>query len=152
MKDLYTYLRLYGLYSMEDLGTAAAMYRYPASFLSLMSFMNSSGSFKPFAIISWIDSFFSLPAPLTNLEPFLCPKLESGGFWEGGVGDNRFFFPAALSINSCFSLNSLGRSGKGDPLSSSGSTDDFRFNALLNGSVSSCLVVLGRAGRSFCFL
>ena len=117
---------------MDDLETAADMYRKPISFLSRINSMICKGSFIPSATISPIDCFLLVAFPLTCLAAFVFPRLC--GFESGGAGDNDLLFPAAKSNKSCFSLRSSGRSGRGEPLSSNGSTEDFLFSFLVNGS------------------
>ena len=146
-----SYFKLYGLYSMDDLDTAAAMYKKPISLLSRIKSMISKGFLIPFSTISSTDCLLSIIFPFLSLAPTLYP-VNPSGFAGGGVGDSCFDLPAATSIRPCFSFKSSGRVGKGEPLSSKGSTDDFLLNFLFNGSVFCFFDASLRVGLSLCFL
>ena len=135
---------------MDDLETAADMYKKPISFLSRINSMICKGSFIPSATISPMDCFLLLAFPFTCLAAFLYPGLS--GFEREGVGDNDLLFPAAKSNKSCFSLRSSGRSGRGEPLSSKGSIEDFLLSFLVNGSPAFFWIASPTAGLSLCFL
>ena len=107
----------------------------------------------PYATLSSSDFFLCLGVPATCLTPFLCfTGSESTNFDGGGVGESDLFLSATKSNRPCFSLRSSGRSGSGDPLSSSGSTDDFLLSFLFSGSAVCFLCASSKVGLSLCFL